>query len=207
MALKIIGAGFGRTGTLSLKTALEVLGFGKCYHMLEVGKHPQHVDLWANAHRGQAVDWDVLFEGYQSAVDWPSCNLWREQASHYPEAKILLSIRDPERWYDSVMNTIYPSSSSLVNSEDPKLQKFGRWSMEIIWQRLFDDRMKDKDHVIDVFNRHNQAVIDEVPPERLLVFEARQGWPSLCEFLEVDVPTTDYPRVNSTEQFQSRNRG
>ncbi len=205
MALKIIGAGFGRTGTLSLKTALEQLGFGRCYHMLEVGKHPAHAELWATAQQAQPVDWDALFDGYQSSVDWPSCNFWREQARHYPEAKILLSLRDPERWYESVMNTIYPSSSSLVNSTDPALQRFGRWSMEIIWQPLFENRMDDKSHVIEVFNRHNQSVIDEVPPDRLLVFEAKQGWAPLCEFLEVEIPATVYPRVNSTAEFQSRN--
>ncbi len=206
MAIKVVGAGFGRTGTLSLKTALEQLGFNKCYHMMEVGQHPEHQRLWAEAHRGEKIDWDHLFEGYQASVDWPSCNLWREQAAHFPDSKILLSLRDPDSWYDSVMNTIYPSSSALVDSEDENLRTFSNWAMEIIWNPVFGNRMADRAHVIDVFNRHNQSVIDEVPADRLLVFEAKNGWKPLCDFLEVPVPETDYPRVNTTEEFQNRHQ-
>ncbi len=202
MTLKVIGAGFGRTGTFSLKHALEQLGFDKCYHMWEVaeGHHP----LWSDAHHGKPVDWDTLFNGFQASCDWPSCNFWREQAAHYPEAKILLSLRNPDSWYDSVMNTIYPASKQSLESDDPNTRAFGEWLFEIIWRRVFDDRMDDRTHVIDTFNRHNQSVIDEVPADRLLVFEAKDGWQPLCEFLEVPVPDTDYPRMNSTEEFKSQ---
>lgn len=206
MSIKVIGAGFGRTGTLSLKMALEQLGFDKCYHMLEVRENPSHVPVWADAHAGRPVDWDALFAGYQASVDWPSCNLWREQLAHFPDAKVLLSLRDPDSWYDSIMNTIYPSSSSLVDAEEPELRQFGQWAMDIIWNPIFDNRMDDRSYVIDRFNQHNQTVIDEVPPEKLLVFEAKHGWKPLCEFLNVPVPATDYPRVNTTEDFNS-NRG
>ena len=206
MTINVVGAGFGRTGTLSLKMALEQLGFEKCYHMMEVGNHPDHLQLWTDAHKGVSIDWNYLFDGYQSSVDWPSCNLWREQAAHFPDAKILLSLRDPDSWYDSVMNTIYPSSSALVDSEDDNLRTFGNWAMDTIWKPIFDNKMEDRAHVIEVFNRHNQSVIDEVPADRLLVFEARNGWKPLCDFLEVPIPGTDYPRVNTTEQFQNRRR-
>ncbi len=203
MTLKVIGAGFGRTGTLSLKFALEQLGFSKCYHMLEVRENPHHAPLWADAHQHKPIDWDALFDGYQASVDWPSCNLWREQAAHFKDAKILLSRRDPESWYESIMNTIYPSSRRAAESDNPELKAFGDWVMGVIWQRIFDDRMDDRAHVIGKFEAHNQAVIDEVPAERLLVFEAKQGWVPLCSFLDVAVPDTDYPRVNSTEDFLS----
>ncbi len=202
MTLKVIGAGFGRTGTLSLKNALEMLGFDKCYHMLEVNQNPSHFKVWAEAHEGKPVDWDKLFEGYQAAVDWPSCNLWREQMAHYPDAKVLLSKRDPESWYKSVMATIYPSSTSLLDSDDPQARMFGQWAMDIIWQPIFDNRMDDPTHAMDVFERHNETVVKEVPKERLLVFEAKDGWAPLCEFLGVPVPEEDYPRVNATEDFQ-----
>ncbi|MBT4162732.1 MAG: sulfotransferase family protein [Gammaproteobacteria bacterium] len=201
MSLEIVGAGFGRTGTLSLKQALEQLGFSKCYHMLEVNEKEGHRTEWAKAHRGEAIDWDTLYEGYKATVDWPSCNLWREQAIHFPDAKILLSQRDPESWYKSIMNTIYPTSKVALESDDPALQYFGRWAFELIWDGVFNGRLDDKDHVISIFNSHNQAVIDEVPADRLLVFEAKQGWEPLCDFLEVPVPDTDYPRTNTTEQF------
>ncbi len=206
MAIQLIGAGFGRTGTLSLKTALEQIGFEKCYHMMEVGQNPSHAKLWREAHRGISIDWDLLFKGYQSSVDWPSCNLWREQAEHFPDAKILLSLREAESWYESIMNTIYPHSSALVDSADEKLRAFGTWAMEIIWNPIFDNKMDNRAHVINIFNKHNQSVISEVPAERLLVFEAKDGWKPLCDFLEVPIPTNDYPRVNTTEDFQNHNQ-
>lgn len=204
MSLRVIGAGFGRTGTLSLKTALEKLGVGKCYHMFEVSRNPSHITLWSDAHRGKPVDWDKLFEGYQAAVDWPSCNLWREQMAHYPDARVILSHRDPESWYKSVMSTIYPSSVALSKSEDKNQRRFGEWTMDVIWNRVFDNRMDDAAHVMDVFTRHNEAVIAEVPKEKLLVFEAKDGWAPLCKFLDMPVPDEDYPRVNTTEEHQAR---
>ena len=202
MALEVIGAGFGRTGTLSLKFALEQLGFEACYHMMEIRHHPEHTELWRQAHLGHPIDWDTLYTGYKASVDWPSCNLWETLAAVYPDAKIILSLRDPDRWYDSVMNTIYPSSSERLASEEPKEQAAGRWAMEVIWDRVFDGRMSDKQHVIDVFNRHNDHVIKTVDPDRLLVFEATNGWGPLCEFLGRPIPEEDYPRVNSTEDFR-----
>jgi hypothetical protein len=204
MGLEVVGAGFGRTGTMSLKLALEKLGFDKCYHMMEVMGHPDHPAVWAAAHRGEQVDWDKLFEGYKATVDWPSCNLWREQAAHFPDSKILLSTRDPEHWYASVMNTIYPSSMEAAQSDNEMLQRFGQWAIEIIWDKLFGGRLDDKDHCIRVFLEHEKAVVAEAPPERLLVYEASQGWQPLCDFLGCDVPDEPFPRVNTTEEFQTR---
>lgn len=204
MALEVIGAGFGRTGTLSLKLALEKLGFDRCYHMMEVYRTPEHVELWSRAHRGEATDWDALFRGYRASVDWPSCNLWREQLEHFPEARVLLSLRDPERWYESVMNTIYRTTAEGLESDDPERRRAARWAQEIVWDRVFDGRMHDRRHVIDVFERHNRDVIDSVPADKLLVFEASQGWEPLCAFLGVEVPDEDYPRVNTTADFNQR---
>ena len=201
MSLKVIGAGFGRTGTMSLKLALELLGFDKCYHMMEV--QPDHRDVWARAHRGEAVDYDALFEGFQATVDWPSCNLWQAQLESYPEAKVILSLRDPESWYRSVMNTIYPSSKMAAESDDDNMKAFGSWAFEIVWDRIFDGRLDDKDHAIGIFNAHNKAVQEMCPADKLLVFEARDGWAPLCEFLGVDLPEADYPRSNSTEEFNA----
>ena len=204
MPLDIIGAGFGRTGTLSLKLALERLGFAKCYHMMEVMAHPDHVPMWAAAHRGEPVDWEKLYAGYRASVDWPSCNLWQEHAAIYPNAKVILSTRDPESWYTSVMNTIYVASTRLRASEDANLKRFGDWANEIIWQRIFDGRMEDRAHAINVYNAHVERVKASISPARLLVFEAQQGWTPLCEFLGVDVPNEPYPRVNSSEDFVGR---
>ena len=204
MSIKVIGAGFGRTGTLSLKFALEKLGFDKCYHMMEVHQHPSHRELWARAHAGEAIDWVALFEGYQASVDWPSCNLWREQLAVWPDAKVILSLRDPDKWYDSVMSTIYKTSAEGLKAEKPEDRERTQWAFDIIWDRIFDGRMDDREHVIDVYNRHNQAVRDELPADKLLEFDPSMGWGPLCEFLDVPVPDEDYPRVNTTEEFTER---
>ena len=201
MTIKVIGAGFGRNGTLSLKHALEMLGFRKCYHMMELDQSKDEDLAWLALQRGESVDLDRLFEGYQASVDWPSCNFWREQMAWYPEAKVILSERDPEAWYKSIMNTIYPGSVAMRATDDPMMKRRSEMVFELIWDGLFDGRMDDKDHVIDVYLAHNQTVKDEVPADRLLVFESSLGWEPLCEFLEMPVPDEPYPRTNTTEDF------
>ena len=203
MTLKIVGAGFGRTGTLSMKFALEELGFSACYHMIEVRKNPSHPKLWSEAKNKGNTDWSALFEGYQASVDWPSCNFWREQAKAFPDSKILLTLRDPSAWYESIMTTIYPSSKKFTESKEKKEREFGQWAMEMIWEWVFQDKMDDRSYVIGKFEKHNEQVIKEVPAERLLVFETGEGWEKLCDFLEVPVPANIFPKVNTTEQFLS----
>ena len=134
---------------------------------------------------------------YRATVDWPSCNLWVELADIFPDAKIILTLRDADAWYDSIMNTIYLSSSMRAKSDDATERASGEWAMEIIWDRVFDGKMDDRAHVTNVFNEHNNKVIRQVPKDRLLVFEAKSGWDPLCEFLGQPVPEVDYPRVNS----------
>ena len=204
MTLEVIGAGFGRTGTLSLKLALEKLGFDKCYHMMEVFPRPDHVELWRRAGRGETVDWDALYAGFKATVDWPSCNFYEQHLRRYPEARVVLSERDPERWYESVMNTIYPSSKAARDSGDPAMKPFADMAFELIWDGLFGGRMDDKDRVIGVYLAHNRRVRAVVPAQRLLVFEASQGWEPLCAFLGRPVPDEPYPKVNSTEEFLAR---
>jgi len=204
MAIKVIGAGFGRNGTLSLKQALETLGFGKCYHMAEVFQHPEHVPVWRAAAHGKSVDWDAVFDGYQASVDWPSCSFWQEQMARYPDAKVVLSERDPERWYESVMNTIYPMSAPYRDSEDPGKKSLGLMIHDLVWQGTFGGRVADKDHAIGVYKAHNSKVKETVPADRLLVHEPSSGWEPLCQFLECPVPQHDYPRSNSTEEFKAR---
>ena len=207
MTVKVIGAGFGRTGTLSLKFALEMLGFDKCYHMMEVGMNPGHVDQWIEIGRGHMPDWQSLFAGYQATVEWPSCNYWQEQMAAFPEARVILTRRDPEKWYASVMNTIWKVSSGNRNraaTGDPVAAKSSEMAFTVVWDGVFDGRMDDKDHVIACYEAHNQKVIDTVPEDRLLVYQPGEGWEPLCSFLQVDIPDADYPRVNSTEEFTER---
>lgn len=203
MSIEVIGAGFGRTGTLSLKYALERLGYDKCYHMLEVRGNPEHTQAWIDAAAGKLPDWDELFAGYRASVDWPSCNFWREQMVAFPNAKVILSRRDPNDWYKSVMNTIYPSSVAGAKVDTPEAKLGSRLAFEVIWNNVFDGRMDDKEHVIACYEAHNQDVIDHVPASKLLVYQPGDGWTPLCAFLECPIPDDDYPRVNSTDDFKA----
>ena len=166
--------------------------------------NPGHVQIWRDLARGIEADWQALFAGYQASVDWPSCNYWREQMRAFPDAKVLLSRRDPDKWYTSVMNTIWPASQANAQRDDPAAQAGSALAYELIWDGIFKGRMDDKDWVISQYEAHNQAVIDEVPAAKLLVYEPGQGWAPLCDFLGVPIPEEDYPRVNSTEEFKAR---
>jgi Sulfotransferase domain len=208
MSLKVIGAGFGRTGTLSLKIALEELGLGPCYHMIEVNAHPEHDALWLALARGETSDWRPMLRGYASTVDWPTTYIWKELAAANPQAKIVLTVRDPEAWYESVAATIFARMlefESLCPSPgavDPARRRHMEMLDTLIVENTFGGSLA-KDHAIAVFNAHNEEVRRLVPPARLLVYESGEGWDPLCVFLDVPVPTTPYPKVNTTEDFAS----
>ena len=204
MALKIVGAGFGRTGTLSLKHALEKIGYGPCYHMMEVFPRPDHVAMWHRLAFGQPIDWDELFAGFQATVDWPSARWWREIAAHYPDAKVLLSVRDPEAWYKSMIDTIYQPMKSPTPDTAPEIVRLqSEMARKAILAETFDNRFEDKPHTIEVFKRHVQEVRDTIDPARLLEFDVRQGWAPLCRFLEVPIPNEAFPRLNDTATTQA----
>jgi hypothetical protein len=210
MPLKVIGAGLGRTGTLSLKVALEQLGFDQCYHMTEVLSHPEHIPVWDAAARGEPVDWEALFRGYQATVDWPGCNFYQEYLRLYPEAKVILTVRDPERWYDSARQTIYYVRRAFPGWMTPLLPRMGRFRPmvdRLIWVGMFHGRFEDRSYAIEVFNRHNEEVKQVVPNDRLLVYEVSEGWGPLCSFLGVAVPEdAPFPRLNDATEFRSRIR-
>jgi hypothetical protein len=202
MSLEVIGAGFGRTGTMSLKVALEELGYGPCYHMVELFEHPEHVEGWEAAVRGEPVDWEELFSGYRASVDWPGAAFYRELMKAYPEAKVLLSVRDPQRWYESTKNTIY----ATVNPSPEMIAAVGpapRLNNELIWKRTFGEDFADRQHAIEVFERHNEEVKRYVPADQLLVYKVKEGWEPLCDFLGVEAPKgKPFPHLNDTDSFQ-----
>ena len=196
MALKVIGAGLGRTGTASLKLALEQLGFGPCYHMGEVMPHvEERVPLWIAAGKGNA-DWDAIFDGYQSATDYPSCSFWREQMEYYPQAKVVLSVRSAESWFDSVNTTIMSEDMNAWLRSNPLMKEFFE---RCVW-RDFEPHILDRDYMVNYFNERTEKLKAEIPADRLLVFDVKQGWEPLCEFLGVAVPATEFPRVNSRDE-------
>lgn len=198
MPLELIGAGLGRTGTLSLKMALERLGFGPCYHMMELWEHQEHALEWVRAADGHP-DWNHLLGGYRSTVDYPACTFWRELAQIYPAARVLLSVRDPDRWFESTQATIFNETTAAPIKDSP-LSEFFR---KTVWGD-FDDRIHDRDFMVEAFQRHNAEVERTIAPERLLVYEVAQGWQPLCEFLGVPVPDEPFPRVNSSQEWAER---
>jgi hypothetical protein len=200
MALDVIGAGLGRTSTMSMKLALERLGLGPCYHMTEVFSHPEFAELWLEAANGRP-DWERIFDGYRSTVDWPACVFWRELRDAYPDAKVLLTYREPQVWFRSIDRTILDVMRSGAGGDPPP------GAMAKMGQRLvlgtFEGNIDDAEHVIACYRRHCETVIAEVPSDRLLVWRPDDGWASLCAFLDVPVPDEPFPHTNTTEDFRS----
>jgi hypothetical protein len=194
--LQVIGAGLGRTGTLSMREALVRLGFGPCDHMVENFEHQERFALWDEALQrkstGESIDWRPLLTGFRSIVDWPGAYFWRELTAAHPDAKVILTVRDAERWYDSISATIF----TLRDDQWPEGPR------DIIYTRTFDGRLTDRAHCEAVFARHVQAVRETIAPERLLVFDVKEGWEPLCAFLGVPVPQGEpFPHVNDTAEF------
>jgi hypothetical protein len=203
VALSIIGAGFGRTGTLSLKLALEQLGFGPCYHMHEVFARPGHAELWRAAQTAGDADWSTLLQGYTAAADWPPAFFWRQLAAHYPQAKIILTVRDADAWYQSISTTIFPAQClPLPPQGTPQFPQLVM-PRELIRFGTFDDRL-DRAHVIGVYRKHNAEVQAAVAAGRLLVYDVTDGWAPLCGFLKVPIPSLVFPRSNTTQDFLFR---
>ena len=201
MTLEVIGAGFGRTGTDSLRAALTILGFGPCHHMYEIRDHPEQAKPWHDYFCGGAkLDLDLLFDGYRSQVDWPGAHLWRESAAHFPDAKVILSVRDPESWYASYSKTIKAFRAAEMPPEAPHMRQIQEF-IEV----FLADRLDTKEHAIADFNAHIAEVTSAIPANRLLVYELGSSWEPLCAFLNVPVPDQDYPHTNSTTDFQDRN--
>jgi len=198
MTLSVFSAGFGRTGTMSLKLALEQLSQGPCHHMVEVIENgPVQVPLWNDALAGNP-DFGAIFDGYHSAVDWLSAAFWKELAGAYPNAKIILSTRSAESWYDSISETIL-ATVWKPETWPPQAVDWFRMVTKVL-ERSFGGA-KDRDSLIAVFNAHEAAVKAAIPAERLLVHSAKDGWEPLCAFLGVPVPEGPYPRTNSKEEF------
>lgn len=193
--MKIIGAGFGRTGTLSLKKALEELGFGPCYHMVEVIKNWSHSKYWQAAADGRPVDWGALFEKYQSSVDYPASIFYREIYQAFPNAKILLSVRDPQRWYQSTLETIY-TATKMPNWMKKVIPFIPKMVDDVVWDGIFEGRFENQEFAIEVFNQWIETTKQNIPADRLLIFDVKEGWEPLCKFLDVPVPDTPFPHVN-----------
>jgi hypothetical protein len=195
MTLRVVGAGVGRTGTTSLKLALERLLGGPCYHMMEVFTHPEHVPAWHAAARGEMPDWQDLMRGYVAAVDWPASAFWPELSRAFPDALIVHSVREPDSWWESASQTIFPRTLRAPHDE---------WyaMVDEMFRRRFTDALDDRDACIAAFERHNAEVRRTAPRQRLVEWTAADGWAPLCAALGVPVPDEPFPRINTRDDWK-----
>ena len=217
-SLAVIGAGFGRTGTLSLREALRQLGFWPCEHALNSAIHPERHALWLEAIRrkqsGEPIDWRPLFAGYRATLDWPAAYFWRELVAAHPEAKVILTVRDAERWYASLHATSYARLQARTQTlkgravygllswlDRSRAQKY-QSMQEAVWDGTFGGRFAEREHAIRVFDEHIRAVQETVPADRLLIFDVKGGWEPLCAFLGVPAPSGEpFPHINSAAEY------
>jgi hypothetical protein len=199
MPLKVVGAGVGRTGTASLRLALEQLLGGRCHHMLEIIGDPAQVPGWTDAIDGRDVDWQELLSGYVALVDWPGASFWREISAANPDALVLLSTRDPDAWYRSASNTIF----NVFQKPPPGLEEWFGTTVPKMFGERFSDDLGNPTAMMDAFERHNAQVRAGVPAGRLLEWTASDGWEPICERLGVAVPDEPFPAVNSTHETRA----
>jgi len=201
----IIGAGLGRTGTNSLKLALEILGYNPCYHMKELYRNPNPLDFWERVYSKGKYSWKELFDKYQATTDNPTCEFWEEILKEYPNSKIILTTRNPESWLKSCRETIfYPRHNPPFGIRFLKKLPF-LWRMETFFDnmhKMFGTDFSDE-ALIKIFNNWNKQVEEKCPKEKLLKFEVKEGWKPLCDFLEKDIPNVNFPNVNDSNEFRS----
>jgi hypothetical protein len=196
--LQVIGAGISRTGTRSLKIALERLLGGPCHHMREIMAAPGQIPGWMDAIEGRPVDWPVLLQDYRAVVDWPGASFWPELLAANPAALVLLSVRDPEAWYKSASSTIFPGFDRVPPEWSPWMT-----AVRKLLRERFSDRFDDATAMIDAYERHNAAVRSQVPASQLLEWTPADGWAPICERLGVPVPQEPFPLTNTTAEVRA----
>jgi Sulfotransferase domain len=201
MELRVVGAGLGRTGTHSLKVALERLLGGPCYHMIEVLGRPDQRDVWAAAVRGEVVDWASFLAPYRATVDWPAAAFWKELSLAAPDALVVLSTRDAAAWWKSASETIF---AVLARGGGPDGEGFPELAMiEALIETRFTPDWRDRASAIAAYEAHNARVRAEVPADRLVEWRPGDGWEPLCAALGVDLPAEAFPHLNSTAEFRA----
>ena len=201
--MQVVGAGLGRTGTMSLKLALERLLGAPCYHMVEVFGHPDDIAVWQRAVDGEAVDWAELFKGYEAAVDWPACAFWREISAAFPDAPVLLSTRtDAATWFTSANDTIFGLSRVSPGDDAPVGTAHGAM-VQSMWAGTFTADVLDQDAAMRAYEEHNAAVRASIPADRLIDWQPGDGWEPICTKLGLAVPDEPFPHANTTEDFRA----
>lgn len=194
--LRVIGAGFGRTGTDSMRVALEMLGVGPCHHMRALVESPDHKQAWRRFIAGGRPDWTELLGGYGSCVDWPTAQFWPDLIAAFPDAKVVLTWRTAESWWTSFADTILPRLLADTDTEETAP------GSQLLARLVFGGKPLTRDNCIAAYEANVARVRTEVPASRLLVFPIGAGWQPLCDFLGVPVPEPPFPRANAMGEFQ-----
>lgn len=212
--MRVIGAGLPRTGTLSQKVALEMLGLGPCYHMVNVLGDLDQADLWRRALEGEGP-WKEIFDGFQATVDWPSAFFYRELMDVYPDARVLLSVRAADSWERSMRQTIWGvlyGDILIRHLSTARGHVDSQWHgyiemMKEMWEHsglMPGGENTGSEQMQAAMERYNEEVQQTVPSDRLLVWSPGDGWQPLCQFLEVPVPEAPFPHLNDANEFAER---
>ncbi len=203
LLLKVIGAGFGRTGTHSLGAALEVLGYGPCYHMHELARHPEHIPFWVDALQGKSVDWRGFFSLYSSTVEWPAASFLPQLLQAFPDARVILTLRDAEAWFESANATIFEGLELSAFNPDPAKHEQGDLARRLILDGVFSGRQREKEFALQVYRRHIARVSRAGPCRAAADYQVADGWRPLCRFLGAPEPEKAFPRLNERAEFLS----
>ncbi len=210
--MKLIGVGFGRTATMSLKSALEQLGAGPCFHMIELitgESKDRDLPYWTKVADGERVDWNEVFDGWEATVDWPACARWRELVDAFPDAPVLLNVREFDGFYESCKHTILAIKQAAQSGEmregnrPPPSPQLGEVIEKLIWQGDFQGRFEDKEWVRGMYEQRIQTIKATVPAERLTVWEPGDGWDPLAAMLGVEAPREPFPHLHDTNEFRA----
>lgn len=212
--IQVIGAGFPRTGTTTLKRVLETLGYDKCYHMKEFLVNPDHLKYWKEVDEKESTNWEELFRGYKACVDVPGYPYYQILMKQYPGAKVILTIRPFDQWYSSASETVLKAGPQTILEKlsmllklpfNPRLRKVIKaiqFFERIFWDEQFNNKFTDKEYAKEIYESHIEQVKNTVPEQSLLVYDVRQGWEPLCGFLNKSIPDEEFPHLNKKENFK-----
>lgn len=216
MELQVIGTGLARTGTMSLKVALEQLLSGNCFHVIEWLKDPQRTTILKKGYKKNEIDWSAFYEGFASAVDYPTCLFYQQLLEINPDLKVIHTVRDFDSWYASVKETVYrgkPKSAQdifrmiknmMLSADFRRVAPVFMLNDKLIWQGQFESRFEDKEFMREKYRQHEEEVKKTVKEEHLLIYNIKDGWEPLCEFLHVPAPKTVFPKSNERQEFNRK---
>jgi len=208
MALKVIGTGLPRTGTASLKGALQLLGYQQTYHMDNLLNNPSQVHYWVELFDTGSTDYDALFEGFAASTDFPGFFAYKALLKQYPDSKFILTTRDPDIWYESIKNTVYQAVTAFFQKDTPtdsmrRVEGVFQLLDRYLFGQFFKGTFLDKEKTLSLVNAYLDEINAIIPADKMLIYEISEGWQPLCDFLELRVPEIEFPYKNKREDFNT----